>query len=651
MKNIYRHIFRAFLVIGLFIIGEGVMWGSSHYAKVTASANPTGKGIVYVRTTFGSYSSAEAKSDDGGSGSNATFYIKADNVADGYHLVNWECTSANKANLTFTDASKLETSLQAKRSTTDDGTEEYTIRANFAENFYATLSLGTTAGTSGTPTGGGTKNVETSGGNVTFDNITAPAANTGYHFSYWTGVGVSFGAATSTTTSATVKAATTGGSGNAQSYTATANYVENRYYSTVNLSINGSGSAKIEGSSGSTKYTTTPSSSVTYNLGDVSAQNGWHFAQWNKKTSPGTCSFGKNTDKVTTFTAATPANYDDDNKSPFANALVYEIECKFVENYHTTVSTNVLVDGVSATKGGKAYVTLGTSISESVTTTTANDGYGQEWAKDVDYAVRAVPDAGYHFVGWTIDNTSESTIVSPSNTTSQLKVKAVNSKQGASNPNAFVITASFEKDMYNAKLTTSVSSSSDASSSTAQVSKDNSNWSGSVSVSASSGNKDVTFYVKATPAAGYKFIGWSETNGSSTTISGLGATGTYTVKSAATQGETNAKNLYAIFKKEYSIVIKANGTASAERIAFSVTGPATYRVSVPVGEQIILKDVTPGTYTVTPEKGWSWAYTVTPESQTTSYDSENKSTHNFTVTPKAQTKGHDEAVSTITISK
>lgn len=674
MKNrICKYILCACFGLAMMVAGEEITWGGNSYYQAKITSESTGSGSAYVSASSGTFTTTGAASEPNTTpGEKVTFYLRA--VPNtGYHFSSWNVVKDGNGNvkeIASTTSSSTTTIVYAANGSDSgeyDGKSEegddkyywynYKATATFEENFYAKLTLNS-SGITVTPTGGGTGNVEKTSDKVQF-NISTSKESSGYHFVNWTGTGVSFSSSTSESTTASVSPATTGGSGNAANYTATANYVQNRYYASVTLAIysekaDGSGSASIANNTAKivegspyTSYTTTSGGNITCNLQYLTAENGWHFAQWNKGNSPGSCSFGKNTDKNTTFTFQAPSNYDDDNASPYSSINNYTIQCKFVENYYTTVTTAVICG--EENKGGKAYVTLGTSIGEGVTTTTANDGYGQTYARDVDYAVRAVADAGYHFVGWTIDNTSESTIVSPSSLTSQLKVKAVNSKQGSSNKNNFVITAHFEEDKFNAKLTTAVSSASDASSSTAQVSTDSTSWSGSATLSASTANSDVTFYVKATPVVGYKCIGWSVTNGSTELIPGLGATGRYIVKSSSVQGATNAKDIYAVFKKEYSIVIKAvNSVVGTDRIVFNVTGPQNYRVSVPVGSSLVLKDVEFGTYTITPEKNWNWNYDISPDSQTVnSFDSENKCIKEFTVNAKSGTKKHSEVKNTI----
>jgi len=722
MKQIKKYILCACLTAVTLLAGEGVVWGYSHYAKVTASANPTGKGNVYVSTSNGNYSTNEATSSDGDSGDAATFYIKADNIANsGYHFSNWVCTSSNSSKLSFAEASSNTTSLTANRSTSNDGTEAYTIQANFVENFYAKITPSHDGHGSGNPTVTSTnpQNSVTPNTDLTF-TVSAANAASGYHFDQWE---VTDGTPTTSTYASpltvTVKSATTGGSTNATNCQVKAVYAQN-YYAALTANVMTGASGTASATPKTSNNSATSGGNIVFNITAPDAIAGYHWDGWQEVTG---VTYGDKTKQSTTATVAA-------STTPGGTAS-YSIVAKYAINHYVRVNT-----AKNISEGGTAYVCYGDSFSGTETSAINGNGKGWQGANET-FSVKATPASGYHFVNWSItgdgtitDNTSASTTVigktkagntgednpyiytvtanfaqntyyaalsatsggngtvtvdsSPKSTTTSggdlvfnLSITPISgyhfdkieftTGSGTISGNTVTVAASsnyavdgdnkaaqyavkvtFAKDMYNAKLTTAISSISDASTSTAQVSSDNSNWYDNVIYAAEAGNTDVTFYVKATPAAGYKFVGWSTSNGSSTTVSGLGATGTYTFKSASAIGETNAKTLYAIFKAQYDIVINANcSSASDDRIVFNVTGPANYRVSVPVGRSITLKDVASGTYTITPEGSWSWAYTVSPTEGTTSFDGENKSTHNFTVNAKSSTKKHDEVVNVI----
>lgn len=165
-----------------------------------------------------------------------------------------------------------------------------------------------------------------------------------------------------------------------------------------------------------------------------------------------------------------------------------------------------------------------------------------------------------------------------------------------------------------------------------------------------SNSGSATFTLTA-PAAksGYYFSGWTGTGITFASANSLSTTATVAVSNTA--GSSNAASYTATANyAEYprTITINANGTpsSSGDMVVFNVTGPQTYRVSVPVGGSVVLKDVASGDYTITPQ-GWSWNYTVSPASDTTGWNSENKSTHTFNFTTKGSTQKHDEVSKTI----
>lgn len=163
-------------------------------------------------------------------------------------------------------------------------------------------------------------------------------------------------------------------------------------------------------------------------------------------------------------------------------------------------------------------------------------------------------------------------------------------------------------------------------------------------------NTDLTFTITAPSASsGYYFTGWtySGTGVSITDVSKL--TTTVKVKSSSTAGSTNTATItanYAGYSRIITINTSGTPSGSSDRIVFNITGPVTYRVSVPVGGSVTLKDVPSGSYTITPQ-GWSWSYNVSPASDSTSWDDKNKSTHTFSFTSKGSTKKHSEVNTTI----
>ena len=376
------------------------------------------------------------------------------------------------------------------------------------------------------------------------------------------------------------------------------------------------------------KSTNTSGGSVDL-WGHAVSNEGFHFLGWTNQienTVPDS-GFTENPQKFSLQSSTTAASGDQHNAINYNRYAIFA-----VDEYYAKLN-------VIAGEHGSAYAT------ENSKSTTIKGG-------DVEFEIIAVADPGYHFVNWTKSGDEGGFKNENSSTTTFIAPAANEYDKEKAKP--YTVTAHFAVDEYNAKLTSAVSSLSDGSGHLVRVSTDETNWDESMSKSANAPDIDVPFYVKAEPAPGYKFIGWSESDGSSDTVTGLGAKGTFAVKSSSTQGGTNEKTLYAIFKKEYSIMINANSSAEdpKSKIVFKIVsksdGGKKYRVSVPVGGSITLKDVGEGGYTITPETIWHWSYKVEPASAETDYDANNLSTNNFTVTPSGKNKKHDEASSTVT---
>jgi len=160
---------------------------------------------------------------------------------------------------------------------------------------------------------------------------------------------------------------------------------------------------------------------------------------------------------------------------------------------------------------------------------------------------------------------------------------------------------------------------------------------------------DITFTITAPePSSGYYFNGWTYSGTGVTITNSSSSNTTVKVKSASTAGSTNTVTVTANYESySRNIIITASGTPeeSGDKVIFNVTGPQTYRVSVPVGGTVTLKDVTEGSYTITPQ-GWSWNYTVDKTKETTSWNAQNKSTHTFKFTYKGSSKKHTESIVT-----
>lgn len=520
------------------------MWGfDTYYAKVDMVSSPTGAGSVYVGNEASptqnqfEFSSSSKDKDMAG-------YIKAENN-DGYHFSFW-----SGENVQFNSTTSAETTITVKTGNDNDsdGRKYYTITANFEENYYvevntsvnisdygkAYVALGSPfSGNATSAANTGTGGKQTTGEEETFSIKAEPTVNC--HFVSWSADGVNIvNPSNSETIIGVTGSADSQGKDNPAKYKVTANFDRNVYYAKVDLSKNGEGTATIDDASSSTKSSTVSGEVQTFTLSASSTVQGWHFAQWNKISGDGL--FDNNTAKSTYYKAKVAST------GVHEATAEYEIEAKFVENYYTAVSTAVSTDEGA---GGSAYIAYGAGSTVG-TETSANDGYGQEYARDVYYQIKAVANAGYHFAGWTID---DGVVENPDFLESKITVKSVNECQGPENKKNYKVTAHFEKDRYYAKLNTRVSPAkegSKAGSAQVKTGDGESDWADSHTKSADSPNTPVEFEVKATPKAGYQFIGWAKDETSTTDLL---AGNTYSVNSSSVQGGTNEETIYAVFDK------------------------------------------------------------------------------------------------------
>ncbi|MCQ2168516.1 MAG: hypothetical protein MJY69_07645 [Bacteroidales bacterium] len=624
MKGITKHIFQSVLVLGLLLAGEGLVWGN-HFAKLTIEQNPKGTGKIYAGTTTNPPSDKYIEpilKNSGTSQGNVEFYVKAENT-DGYHFSKWTF-KYGEGTISVPTSKEATVTVLTGSNTGEDNSSNYTITANFAKNYYANISASKSPaeGSSNDPSvtcDSGDYGVETAGGSVDF-TLTAYDPSDGWHFTGWTGDNIFFDTPNYLNTTASVAASTTEG-GTAE-YTATANYDED-FYTHLTTTHDGNGKANPTFTGDAYQHAATSNNGKTYTVTAGAAKDGYHFKSWTITNGTPEIS-NSNPVTITVQTSQTGGK---------SNAT----ECEAIANY--VLNEYYAKLNVIAGEHGSASFVTGNSKS-----TTTKGG-------DVTFDIVATPEVGYHLKSWEVTIGSGS-FGSTTATSTTFTAKAADNYD-EENAKTYTIKANFAIDQFNAKLTTAVSSKSDASSSTAKVSSNYTDWSTEKTAASATSGGDVTFHVKAEPATGFKFVGWATANNTdnpSDYVPNLGASGDYTVKSHTTQGETKEYQLFAVFKKEYSITIQANGTGNG-RIVFKVVNKADpsikYRISVPVGNTKVLKDVVPGDYTITPETKWSWSYNVS-EAQDTDYDDNNMSTNEFTVTPKSTTKKHDEKEKTVT---
>ncbi|MCQ2183318.1 MAG: hypothetical protein MJY89_07965 [Bacteroidales bacterium] len=600
MKGITKHIFQFVLVLGLLLAGEGLVWGASHYqAKMTVEVSSTGHGTVYLDNDE---SKKNITKDAGVDKTYAKIQFILNSKPDtNYHLDSWNLTkSKNGDNDEFDKTSpKVTVTVYSPNNSSDcdsssgggieDGfyTNNYTATATFAHDTF-TLKFDKNDGGRGV-TGGPMSDQPVE------RNVSTAINKNEFVLDYVVTYNANGGKVNGKDEDSETKTRFTKWKAY---YDGTEVHTEKPILDKERITWD-----EDHGKTFTLKATWADKVDFTFpeaTRGDRE-HKGWFYSSTDPSTKKGDAN-----QTVSMTTATLYAQWGD----PFYARL-----------------------NLSADTGASGEPTVDETEKPS-------DKKNDDLVFNIE--ARAAKD-GYVFDGWTgtgVKFGDEKSL----KTTATVKSS---STAGSSNAKTYDIKATYKAE-YGAKLSTAISSVSDASSSTAKVSLDGSTWADSQSCTSNTANEDITFNVKAEAADGYRFVGWSLTNGSSDTIPGLESEDSYVVKTSGTPGAINEKTLYAIFKKKHSIVINANCEISRpdERVVFLVSGLQNYEVSVPVGGTITLYDVEPGDYTITPEAAWSWNYTVS-EAQTTSFDPTTKvSTNTFTVTPKGSEKKHTEKTST-----
>ena len=133
-KKLNHGALRAVLVMLLFTLGVGNAWATDTYhAKVTASANPTGAGSVYVKAnaTSGKGDSNTATSPDS-QNTNYNFALWATTIY-GYQFSNWTLGSnPSGGSQSITNAGMRTGAYVTARTKNSDGTLNYTVTGNFS---------------------------------------------------------------------------------------------------------------------------------------------------------------------------------------------------------------------------------------------------------------------------------------------------------------------------------------------------------------------------------------------------------------------------------------------------------------------------------------------------------------------------------------
>ncbi len=129
-----NHNLRAMFVVLLFTLGVGEMWADSYYAKVTASANPTGAGSVYVKanaTTGATTGNGASDTSPDKQSANYNFALLAV-TGYGYEFSQWALgTNPSGGSQSLTHAGSRTTAYVTAKTKSSDGTLNYTVTANF----------------------------------------------------------------------------------------------------------------------------------------------------------------------------------------------------------------------------------------------------------------------------------------------------------------------------------------------------------------------------------------------------------------------------------------------------------------------------------------------------------------------------------------
>jgi len=343
--------------------------------------------------------------------------------------------------------------------------------------------------------------------------------------------------------------------------------------------------------------------SETYSI-KATANQGYHLKRWEATNG----SWSTSGDASTTITVTTQSGY-----TYPSSRYPCTVEAKFERNFYIRLT---------AQPNNTSWGTVSASVSTTDNSETASQSRS--------YTLTATPKTNYHFVSWSKTAGDSDGTINGNTFTGK-----TSSTAGAYNN--YTVTGNFAENFY-ATLNTAVSA---GTSGTVT-------GGGTKNVETSGGACEFNL---TAPAArtGYYFSGWTgigivfSSSTASTTKATVNASNTGGTSHAATY---TAKANYAEYSRIITITASGTPSSAGDRVIFNVSGPATYRVSVPVGGSIVLKDVPSGTYTITPE-GWSWNYNVSPSSATTSWSDTNQSSHTFSFSTKGSTKKHSEASSAI----
>jgi len=692
MKSSFSLFLRASVAAFLLVSAECAVFGENYYIKLTINRNNTAAGTVYMTDTDHDQSGYNEITTGSTAGGYADINITA-TPSTGYHFVSWgSCAVASGSTGNAEVMRDVESSttnptyVRLKAPSRPDKTNYYTLAANFAENYYTRLTASAGTGGSAAPTVSPSEYQNHASPNHGMGyTVTANGANSGYHFKDWT---VTNNGSVSTVSgnplNVTVNTAATGGQANATLCSVVANYELNEYYAKVIATSGGNGTITV--SPNTAKKGSSAGADVEFTISTVPSTN-YHLESITFTQGTGFISSDKT--KVT-VKAASGDNFGS------ANAATYTINATFAQDrFNAKLNTSVST-ALSGTSAGTAKISSdgGTTYTQDSYTLAASTSGG-----NVTFKIKASPNKGYQFKGWSENNGS--TTYKTTTAQTDYIVKGHTTEGSMSEYNLYAV---FDKGTYTVHFNSGSGSGHEATGSmtdqsftsgVAQNIKTNAfvcNY--TVTYDAQGGTCSVPSETKSRfsewtdGGSGHYADGASlnrmENHGSTVNLTanwansvnftlptptkqkdGVSKTflgwydaavgGNLVGAAGAAVSISSTRTLYAHWK-ECSITITTSGATSG-RVIFNVLRsgtPAThYRISIPATGSKTLFDVPSGDYTITPETDWSWNLNVSPSSRNISFDPSSAVsqtlTADFTTAPGGSTKKHDESSSTITV--
>lgn len=579
------------MVIGLFFLCEGVMWGGSDYfqAKISSTTS-TGGGTAYVSTSTGEFTTKDATSSKNTtSNQEVTFYLRTVPEA-GYHFVSWNISKGNGTIVTQPEA-KSSTTVKVKtakgtssedydsKSESGDDTYylyNYTATATFAKSeYYAILTA-----TSG---GNGTITVNTSspqkgasgGSNVDFSITVTP--NQYYHLEkieFTTGSGTI--SSDNTKVTVAVSSGDNYGTDKAATYAIKATFARDTY--TVVFDKN--------------------SSDAT---GTMSNQS---FTSGENHNLP---ALGYVYDNIIT--------YDAQGGTVNGQAIYYDKKTKFKQwdEYSGSTVVNTYPDKGQINKASTATVTLKANW-------TGNPKFTMPDASKGDRTL-----TGWHFS----DGNKRGTV----------------GTEWYPNGN-FELFARYSDPFY-ASINLSKTSGTSGTPSADATLKSSDYKNKDLVFNISAPEPSDGYYFSGWTGTNVSF-------GSSSSLSTTATVKSSSSAGSASASVYDIKANYAPVSYSITIKAKSTGSSSDDKIVFNVVGPNNYhlRISVSFGGSATLTNLPYGTYTVTPESSWNWNYTITPAEKKATFEKTSDPSQNilleFNIASKPNTKKHDELTTRVT---